>query len=42
MNYLKEQQYLKAKKRVKEIKGFYAHFSAYMVVNIFLSGLVEP
>lgn len=40
MNYLKEQQYLKAKKRVKEIKGFYAHLSAYMVVNIFLSGLI--
>ena len=40
MNYLKEQQYLKAKKRVKDIKGFYAHLSAYMVVNIFLSGLI--
>ena len=24
-NYTKEQQYLKAKKRVKDIKGFYSH-----------------
>jgi hypothetical protein len=24
--YLKEQQYLNAKKRVKEIKGFYSNF----------------
>ena len=36
-NYLKEQQYLKAKKRVKDIKGFYSHFSVYVVINIFLS-----
>lgn len=25
-NFLKEQHYLKAKKRVKDIKGFYVHF----------------
>ncbi len=39
-NYIKEQQYLKAKKRVKDIKGFYSHFSVYVVINLFLSGII--
>jgi hypothetical protein len=39
-NFTKEQQYLKAKKRVKDIKGFYAHLMAYIIVNIFLSGII--
>ena len=38
--YLKEQQYLNAKKRVKEIKGFYSHFLIYVIVNIFISGII--
>lgn len=39
-NYLKEQQYLRAKKRVKDIKGFYSHLTVYLVINIFLSGII--
>lgn len=39
-NYIKEQQYLKAKKRVKDIKGFYSHFAVYIVVNLFISGII--
>jgi len=39
-DYIKEQQYLKAKKRVKDIKGFYSHLSVYIVINIFISGII--
>ena len=35
-NYQKEQAYLRAKKRVKDIKGFYWHAFWYIVVNIFI------
>ncbi|WP_299523903.1 2TM domain-containing protein [uncultured Lutibacter sp.] len=35
-NYTEEQQYLRAKKRVKAIKGFYVHLTVYLLVNIFL------
>ena len=38
--YLKEQQYLSAKKRVKEIKGFYSHLLIYVLINIFISGII--
>ncbi|TCI90564.1 2TM domain-containing protein [Tenacibaculum sp. M341] len=38
--FTEEQRYLKAKKRVKEIKGFYAHFIVYILVNIFLSSII--
>ena len=38
--FLKEQQYLNAKKRVKEIKGFYSHFLIYGIINIFISGVI--
>jgi len=33
----KEERYLRAKKRVDELKGFYIHLSVYILVNIFLS-----
>jgi hypothetical protein len=33
----KEAQYLRAKKRITELKEFYIHFGVYIVVNIFLS-----
>ncbi len=36
--FLEEQRYLKAKKKVKEIKGFYSHFIVYVIVNLFISG----
>ena len=31
-----EQKYIKAKKKVKSIKGFYVHFTVYLIVNAFL------
>ena len=33
-------KYLKAKKRVEKIKGFYVHFGVYIAVNIFISGII--
>tara|TARA_R110002073_G_scaffold8207_1_gene45665 strand:- start:103617 stop:103970 length:354 start_codon:yes stop_codon:yes gene_type:complete len=39
-NYTKEQQYLKAKKRVKDIKGFYSHLAVYIVINICISSII--
>ncbi len=33
-------KYLKAKKRVEKIKGFYIHFGVYIAVNIFISGII--
>jgi len=35
--YYEEERYLRAKKRVKEIKGFYWHLFWYLAVNIFLT-----
>ncbi|MFT5761821.1 MAG: hypothetical protein ACI8WA_000943 [Polaribacter sp.] len=31
-------KYLKAKKRVEELKGFYIHLGFYITVNLFISG----
>lgn len=39
-SYTKEQQYIKAKKRVDDIKGFYIHAAVYVVINLFLSGII--
>jgi hypothetical protein len=39
-DYIKEQHYLKAKKRVQDIKGFYSHLAVYIVINIFISGII--
>lgn len=39
-NFLQEQNYIKAQKRVKEIKGFYIHLIVYIVVNIMISGVI--
>ena len=39
-DYRKEQQYMRAKKRVKDIKGFYSHLSVYIIINIFISGII--
>ena len=39
-NLEQEHSYLKAKKRVKAIKGFYIHLSVYVIINIFLSGII--
>jgi 2TM domain len=32
-----EEKYKRARRRVKEIKGFYSHLIIYLVVNIFLA-----
>ena len=39
-NYIEEQRYLKAKKRVDNIKGFYIHLLVYVLVNIFISSVI--
>ena len=39
-NFTQEQSYIRAKKRVKEIKGFYIHLLVYVLVNIFISGII--
>ncbi|MDX6746196.1 2TM domain-containing protein [Polaribacter sp. PL03] len=39
-NFTQEQNYIRAKKRVKAIKGFYVHLIVYILVNIFLSGII--
>lgn len=38
--YQREQKYLLAKKRVDKMKGFYYHFLWYVLVNIFISGVI--
>lgn len=35
-NYVKEDAYIRAKKKVDAIKGFYWHLAVYIVVNIFI------
>lgn len=35
-NYTEEQKYLRAKKKIKSIKGFYVHLTVYLLVNAFL------
>ena len=39
-DFLQEQNYIRAKKRVKEIKGFYIHLMVYIVINIMISGVI--
>ena len=36
-NYNQEERYIRAKKRVKDIQGFYWHLFWYVVVNLFLT-----
>lgn len=35
-NYIENDRYIAAQKRVKEIKGFYVHLLVYFLVNIFI------
>ncbi|QTE23513.1 2TM domain-containing protein [Polaribacter cellanae] len=37
-NRLQEQKYIRAKKRVEELKGYYWHLVTYIIINLFLSG----
>ncbi|MEW4924245.1 2TM domain-containing protein [Algibacter sp. 2305UL17-15] len=39
-DYQKEQAYVRAKKRVKELKGFYWHAFWYIAVNIFIVSMI--
>lgn len=39
-DFRQEQNYIKAKKRVKDIKGFYVHLIVYIIINIFISGVI--
>lgn len=39
-DFIKEQQYLKAKKRVKAMKEFYRHLISYIVINLFISAVI--
>ncbi|MCT4699391.1 2TM domain-containing protein [Tenacibaculum haliotis] len=39
-DYSEEQKYILAKKRVEKIKGFYIHLVVYVLVNIFISGII--
>jgi hypothetical protein len=38
--FIENQKYIQAKKRVEKIKGFYTQFAVYIIVNIFLSGVI--
>ncbi len=37
MEHTRDKKYLRAKKRVEELKGFYIHLFVYIVVNSFIS-----
>lgn len=39
-DFRQEQSYIRAKKRVKEIKGFYIHLSVYIIINLMISGII--
>ena len=38
--FIENQKYIQAKKRVEKIKGFYTHFAVYIIVNVLLSGVI--
>lgn len=40
LDFEREQKYIRAKKRVKDIKSFYIHLIVFVVVNLFLSGII--
>jgi len=39
-NYMQENNYMKAQKKVKAMKGFYVHLIVFILVNIFISGVI--
>ncbi len=39
-DFTQEQNYIRAKKRVKDIKAFYIHLVVYVIVNLFISGVI--
>lgn len=38
-NYKEEERYIRAKKKVEKIKGFYIHLTVYVLVNLFILGM---
>lgn len=36
-SYKRDESYIRAKRRVEEVRGFYSHLIAYIVVNVFLA-----
>ncbi len=36
-SYERDESYIRAKRRVEEVRGFYSHLIAYIVVNVFLA-----
>jgi hypothetical protein len=39
-DYTKEEAYMRARKKVESIKGFYGHFASYIIVNAFILSLI--
>ena len=39
-NFIEEDRFIRAKKRVKEMKDFYIHLMVYILVNIFISAVI--
>lgn len=39
-NHSEEEAYLRAKKRLEKIKGFYGHLASYIIINLFLVVLI--
>ncbi|WP_088322992.1 2TM domain-containing protein [Polaribacter tangerinus] len=39
-DFIEEQSYIRAKKKVKAMKGFYIHLIVFVIVNVFLSALI--
>ncbi|MFK7748404.1 MAG: 2TM domain-containing protein [Kordia sp.] len=39
-DYTKEEAYMRARKKVEKIKGFYGHFASYVIVNIFILSMI--
>ena len=39
-NFTQEASFIRAKKRVKAIKGFYVHLIVYIIINIVISGII--
>lgn len=38
--YIEEERYLRAQKRVKDLQGFYWHLFWYVIVNLFILGMI--
>lgn len=39
-NYQEEERYLRARKKVEKLKGFYGHLTSYIIINVFILALI--